>query len=112
MLLSFLIAFVAGPAVFFVLARRSRGRVALWSLGGMAAGLTLAASILMGRAAGQTAQIATLVMLWLAWIAAVTLLVQALRTRLPSLARVIYALGAMATTLPWFGFYLARMVAL
>ena len=112
MLLSFVIAFIAGPAAFFVLARQSRGRVAVWSLGLMAAGLTISALVLFERAAGQGAQIAALAMLWLAWIAAVTMVVQALRRRLPHMARVLNALGAMATTLPWFGFYFATMVAL
>ena len=112
MVLSFLIAFVAGPAAFFVLARQPRGRVALWTLSLMAAGLTVAALVVSRRADGTEAKIAGLVMLWLAWIAAVALCVQAARRRFAVYARVINALGAMATTLPWFGFYFATRIAL
>jgi len=53
------------------------------------------------------------VALWLAWIAVLALCVLAVRARVrsPLIVKWTGAIGAMATTLPWFGLYAAQMMS-
>jgi len=53
-----------------------------------------------------------IMMLWIGWVMVLTLCVLALRARLPDpvVSKAAFTLGAMATTLPWFGLYTAQMI--
>lgn len=114
---TYLVIFVAGPLAFWVLARRQADRGDFALLLAIATALSLLA-LTLPRWAGAAWQsweyfgAALVAMLWLAWIFSLAFSVQALRPRLPAgRARAwAFALGAMGTTLPWFGLQLAEMV--
>lgn len=110
---TFALVFVAGPVVFWLLARRAptRGNViALWLIATAAVGLAFAVRGFGMRVYGIPPGLLTLVALWLAWIAVLALCVLAVRVRLRDarLVRGAVVMGAMATTLPWFGLYAAQ----
>jgi len=116
MLFLFAVVFLAGPLVFWALARRapSRGNViGLWSIAAAAVGLAFAVRGLGLWAYGVPPELLALVALWLAWIAVLALCVLAVRARVgsPLVVRWTGAVGAMATTLPWFGLYAAQMMS-
>ena len=112
-ILLFVISFATGPAIFWVLARQQPSP-------GYFAGLWIAAVLLAGGAflvpsllgVTQTTGTALIVMLWLGWIMVITLCFIAVRARVEDrrTLRWAFALGAMATTLPWFGLYTAQMI--
>ena len=56
--------------------------------------------------------LASLVMMWIAWILVLVLVIRAVRQSFPSrrARRWSRALGAMPTTIPWFGFATAQMM--
>ncbi|SHM58798.1 hypothetical protein SAMN05443432_109150 [Roseovarius litoreus] len=116
--LTFLLIFGVGPALFIGLCRLSpdmRGVASLWVLAGGCTGLAFAVkSGAVTPGLGATAQaLVPLAALWLAWIAVLALCMLAIRARVQDAAtlRWAHAIGAMATTLPWFGLYTAQMVS-
>lgn len=117
LIMAYLASFAAGPAAFWVLARQRAEGFDFALLGLLAVVLTGFANAL-PRHAGETWRawayfdVVILVLLWLAWIVVLALCVQAVRRRLPegSAHRWAFAIGAMATTLPWFGLLLAQGV--
>ena len=116
--LTFTIVFVAGPAAFWVLSKQDATRrymIGLWvvTLALMAVAYGIGTH---GMALSITPfymGVAMLLSFWLAWIAMLALIMVAIRRRgvAPNVRRVTFAMAAMATTLPWFGLYAARMVA-
>ncbi len=115
--LIYLVSFVVGPAIFWVLARQRPSRGYFTLLCVIALALMVAANVVPKLAAieGDTSAYPALtkvLLLWLGWIVVVALCALALRERLPegTAHRWSFALGAMATTLPWFGLYAAQIV--
>ncbi|WP_371225026.1 hypothetical protein [Roseovarius sp. 2305UL8-3] len=113
----YLVSFVAGPVIFWGLARRCPSRGYFTLLCVIALTLMVAANVVPKLAAieGDTSAYPALtkvLMLWLGWIVVVALCFLALRERLPpgTAHRGAFAIGAMATTLPWFGLYAAQIV--
>ncbi|WP_135502269.1 hypothetical protein [Roseovarius aestuariivivens] len=114
---AFLLCFVAGPAIFWLTARlrSSRGRfAALWTLcvAMICAALLARYALVPAYPDSVLPGLAALGSLWLAWVLVLALAVLAVRARpLPfALHRTAFALGAVGTTLPWFGLYAADMV--
>ena len=112
---AFLVTFVAGPAAFWVLARQEPTRsrfLGLWAgtIGLVGLAVALRVWVLPGW---PVAGLPIVMALWLGWIAVLALAVLAVRTRgvSPRYNRFAFALGAVATTLPWFGLYAAQMMA-
>ena len=111
----FTLAFVIGPALFLALDRRParHGLVAL------AASVLVVVSFALRTDAGvrltsdPLATLLSVLFIWIAWVLLMVLVAQALRTRFPSrrAGRVVRAVGAMGTTVPWFGFAAAQMMA-
>lgn len=114
-LILFTMAFVIGPALFFVLDRFTRKH---WPLA-FAASVFVMLSFLLRSEANLTLQFdvtrtfLSVASIWIAWILIVTLVAGALRDTFPSAQarRLIRAGGAMGTTVPWFGFAAAQMMA-
>ena len=116
--LAFALVFVAGPATFWILSKQEATRryfMVLWvaTIGLMAGAYgigTYGISLSLGPC--HTGLI-VVVAFWLAWIAMLSLIMLAVKRQVasPAVRRVAFAIGAMATTLPWFGLYAARMVA-
>ncbi len=116
-LATFLLCFVVGPGIFWLVARRkaSRARFAVvWTLSILMIGAALILRQLVMPAFPDTpiAGLGVLLSLWLAWILVLAMTVLAIRARPFShtLHRTAFALGAVGTTLPWFGLYAAEMV--
>lgn len=115
---TYLLVFVAGPLLYWALVRQDPDA-------GYFAQLAALVIVLIGFAylvplgAGEAWQtweyfdVVILLVLWLAWIAVAAMCVLAVRRRIdkgPALRGAV-ALGAISTTLPWFGLHLAQMVA-
>ena len=118
LVLTFLLIFVAGPFAYWCLARHRASNGEFLLLVGVSLTLT-GLSFALPRWAGQAWQnweyfgAALVAFLWLGWVCIMALSVQAVRRKLP-VGRShawAFALGAMATTLPWFGLHLAEVVA-
>ena len=114
---AFLITFVAGPAAFWVLARQKPTRgyfVLLWLISVALVGVAFALryTLLPSMPDSPYAGLSVTMALWFGWIIVLALGVLAVRTRdIPTrYKRYAFALGAVATTLPWFGLYAAQMV--
>lgn len=114
-LVLFTMAFVLGPAIFLVLLQYDTGR---WPLA-LAAAVLMVLGFLMRS---QTRIVPTVDLMqmflsvsaiWLAWILVLVLVARALRLILPTPAagRWSRAICAMGTTIPWFGFATAQMMA-
>lgn len=115
LLAMFVVVFLAGPFVFWILARRAPSRAnvtGLWVIAAVALLLAFAVRWSGFWAYGVPPEVLALVGLWLAWIAVLALCVLAVRARVqsPLIVRWTGAVGAMATTLPWFGLYAAQMM--
>ncbi|MEO1139376.1 MAG: hypothetical protein AAFW87_07960 [Pseudomonadota bacterium] len=115
MVLLFVIGFVAGPLVFWVLAKQRPTRRYVLLLWGLSVALVLAAVTLrqLLLPGGPWAGLAIILILWLAWIAVLALVMLAVRSRnVPSTTkRIAQGVTAAATTVPWFGLFTAQMVA-
>ena len=113
--LLFIMAFVLGPALFFVL-ERVAGRH--WPLAFVASVLVLVSFLLRSGANltfefDVTRTFLSVVSIWVAWVIVMVLAAGALRRAFPShrARRLIHVAGAMGTTVPWFGFAAAQMMA-
>lgn len=116
--LTFLVIFAVGPALFMAFCRLApdlRAIAFLWLVAAACtAGAFAVTSGLVPLALGAAGQaLVPLAALWLAWIAVLALCMLAIRARVQDGAtlRWAHAIGAMATTLPWFGLYTAQMVS-
>lgn len=114
---AFLLCFVFGPGLFWLLARRKASRArfaAIWGLSVLLIGVALMLRhwVMPAYPDAALAGLGVLLSLWLAWILVLALAVLAIRARPFSfrLHRTAFALGAVGTTLPWFGLYAAQMV--
>ncbi len=116
-ILIFLISFVVGPALFWILAREQPHRrffVFMW-LSAIALIVTAVAAarwLVPAWAASPYPGLVVILALWLAWIVVLALCVQAvqLRARSDTISKGAFAVGAMSTTLPWFGLYIALLM--
>ncbi|MRU15406.1 hypothetical protein FDP25_08195 [Roseovarius sp. A21] len=118
MWLAFAMIFVAGPMAFWVLTRQPATRgylVALWAItfGLMALAFGLANYGISLAIEPRLIGLSVILSFWMAWITMLSLIMLAVRRRAdtPGVQRVAFVVGAMATTLPWFGLYAAKMVA-
>lgn len=96
--------------------RATRGYlVALWAItfGLMAFAFGLATYGMNLAAEPRFIVLSVILSFWMAWIAMLSLTMLAVRRKAnaPGVQRIAFVVGAMATTLPWFGLFAARMVA-
>ncbi|WP_299607601.1 hypothetical protein [uncultured Tateyamaria sp.] len=111
----FLMAFIAGPALFFALDRMVSRH---WPLALSAFILVLASFVLRSDARlvlsfEETGAVLSVIFIWLAWVLVMALVSRALKQGFPSVraGRLIRIACAMGTTVPWFGFAAAQMMA-
>ncbi|QFT91290.1 hypothetical protein FIU86_00420 [Roseovarius sp. THAF9] len=113
--LLFAIGFLAGPVIFWVLAKQTPTRAYVTALWAVSVALIFAAFALRqwGGELGAYGALAVVLLVWLAWITVLSLVMLAIRTRTlpPRTRRIAYGATAAATTLPWFGLYTAQMIA-
>jgi hypothetical protein len=110
----FVMAFVLGPALFLILVRID-GQ--WWPLM-LISVLMVAFSFYLRKQANLTvgpammSQFLSVMLIWLAWILVLVLVVGAVRRAFPSPAMNKWSrvIGAMGTTVPWFGFVTAQMM--
>lgn len=115
LVLVYLVSFAAGPTAFWLLARQ-RAEGFDFALMALLALVLMVLTITLPRYAGEAWRgwvyfdVVLLVLLWLAWIVVLALCVQGVRRHLSeeSAQRWAFAVGAMATTLPWFGLLIAQ----
>lgn len=116
--LTFFVVFVVGPILFWQLARPvpSRHRIAalmalalVLMIGAFAAGNWLVPMYTPNPLPG----LLTILISWLAWIVVLSYGAMALQYRVTSSGgrKAILVIGAIATTLPWFGLYAAQLMA-
>ena len=115
---TFFLIFVAGPLLFAAMSRQVPGKrsiALLWAVSGSMVALAwmLQSGSLPLPFSGTVIALFPLVALWLAWIAVLALCVLAVRARVDDLKtlRWVRTTAAMATTLPWFGLYAAKMMS-
>ncbi len=113
LILLFVMAFVLGPALFLAL-EQFDGRA--WPLALVASALAAVSfalrnevAVILGATPGTL--FVSLLLIWIAWVLVLVLVVRAARRTWPERRRVARALGAMGTTVPWFGFAAAQMMA-
>ncbi|MBY5933787.1 hypothetical protein KUV51_12320 [Tateyamaria omphalii] len=111
----FIMAFVIGPGLFFLLDRVA-GRH--WPLAFVASLFVLASFLLRSDAYltfpfDATRVFLSVTFIWLGWVLVMVLAARALREAFPTARgqRLVRAAGAMGTTVPWFGFAAAQMMA-
>lgn len=117
-IVTYLLVFMAGPLLYWALVRQDPDAGHFARLAALVIAL-IGVAYLVPLGAGEAWQtweyfgVVILLVLWLAWIAVAAMCVLAVRRRIdkgPALRGAV-ALGAIATTLPWFGLHLAQMVA-
>lgn len=114
-LILYIVVFVVGPALFLLLARSDGRSWPLAAIASVLVALSFAlrknASLLVAVDTGPL--LVSLFLIWVAWILVLVLVVRAVcRTYSGHGARRwAQALGAMGTTVPWFGFAAATMMA-
>ena len=113
--LLFVLGFLCGPAIFWVLAKQTPTRryvTTLWVCSVVLVALAFALRYV-PVAPPPYNGLAAILTMWLAWIVVLALVLLAIRARpLPiRTKRIAYGVIAAATTLPWFGLYTAQMVA-
>ncbi|WP_299047055.1 hypothetical protein [uncultured Tateyamaria sp.] len=111
----FTMAFVIGPALFFALDRVAERH---WPLAFAASVLVMISFLLrsganLTLAFDATRTFLSVASIWIAWVLVMVLAAGALRRAYPSIRarRLIRVAGAMGTTVPWFGFAAAQMMA-
>lgn len=118
LVVTFIVVFVGGPLLFWKLARR-RPEMTSFSVLMVLALALMALAFGVGRwlvpayATSPYPGLGAIAMIWLAWVVMLAFCVQAVGLRLRSAParKAAFAIGAMATTLPWFGLYFAQMMA-
>ncbi|WP_299366823.1 hypothetical protein [uncultured Tateyamaria sp.] len=115
LLILFTMAFVIGPALFLVLVAFDGRRWPLALVASVLVVLSLAlrneASLSLGVAPAPV--FLSILLIWLAWILVMVLVARALYAAqpTPTMRRWSRAICAMGTTVPWFGFATAQMMA-
>jgi len=116
--LAFAVVFVAGPTIFWVLSKQDATRryfIVLWlATVGLLAGAYGIGTYGMNLSLGPFhTGLIVVVAFWLSWIAMLSLIMLAVKRQVAStgVRRVAFVFCAIATTLPWFGLYAARMMA-
>lgn len=117
LVLTFFAVFVVGPILFWRLARPAPSRHRIAALMACAI-LLMVAAFAIGHwlvpmlTPSAYPGLAVIVASWLSWIVVLAYCALALQYRLKShtARKTIFALGAMATTLPWFGLYAAQIM--
>lgn len=118
LVLTYLATFTAGPLAFWVLARQDPDQGYFAQLALLAFTLLMFA-IVVPWGAGQAwltwvyFGVVIMTVLWVAWIVVLSMCVLAIRRRTGDgpAARWAFAIGALSTTLPWFGLNLAQWAA-
>jgi hypothetical protein len=112
----FAMAFIVGPVLFLRLLRSRPSKTQFFKLGGIGFGAT-AGSFAVRYSSQSTDEnavstIAVVGLIWLAWIAILAFVAQILRQQDPHSRRRRWTavIGAVATTIPWFGLASARMM--
>lgn len=113
----FFMVFVIGPILFWCLARPAPSRHRIAALMAFAI-LLMVAAFAIGHwlvpmlTPSPYPGLAVIVASWLSWIVVLAYCVLALQYRIKSNTgrKTTLALGAMATTLPWFGLYAAQIM--
>ncbi len=114
----YFVTFAAGPLAFWALARQKPNRSYFTQLAVLAVVL-LVIAVVLPRSVGEDwvtwvyFGVVLLTILWLAWIAVLAMCALAVRRRYGNgrAFRGAFAIGAVATTLPWFGLNLAQLMA-
>ncbi|MFL4469249.1 hypothetical protein ACERZ8_04945 [Tateyamaria armeniaca] len=114
LLVLFTMAFVLGPALFLALVRYDIRRLPL----ALIASVLVIASFVLRSEASLTLGIdpvpvfLSILSIWLAWILVLVVVTRAVRAAYPGAAarRWSRSIGAMGTTVPWFGFAAAQMM--
>ena len=114
LLVLFFMAFVLGPALFLALVRLDPGRGPL----ALVASLLVVARFVLRSEAGLTLAFdpvpvfLSVAAIWIAWVLVLVLVAHAVRAAdpTPGVRRWSRAVGAMGTTVPWFGFAAAQMM--
>lgn len=113
--LLFGLGFLAGPIIFWVLAKQTPTRRYVVTLWVTSVALIALAFVLRQWAADLAPYggLGVILLIWLAWIVVLALVLLAIRSRAlpPHTKRLAYGVTAAATTLPWFGLYTAQMIA-
>ena len=111
----FTMAFVLGPALFLAL-ERSEGR--RWPLALIASIMVLLSFIFRSEASltlsvDPTPVFLSVLLIWLAWVLVLVIVARAMYAAqpTPTMRRWSRAICAMGTTVPWFGFAAAQMMA-
>ena len=114
-LILFTMAFVLGPALFLVLLQYDGRR---WPLALLASVLVVMSFIFRSEAsltlgADRAPVFLSVLLLWLAWVLVMVVVARALQAANPTLTKRRWsrAICAMGTTVPWFGFATAQMMA-
>jgi drug/metabolite transporter (DMT)-like permease len=108
--------FVGGPLAYLWLLRRHPSKKQFVGLGCIVAGST-GMSFALRYLSGDWGQdplvtLAGIALIWVAWIAILAFMAQTFRQqdRRPAMRRWTTVIGALATTIPWFGLASARMM--
>ncbi len=116
--LTFFMVFVIGPILFWQLARPAPSRHRIAGLMALAIVMMIVAFaagtwLVPALAPSPYPGLLTIVASWLSWIVVMAYGAMALKYRITSnpARKGIMAIGAMATTLPWFGLYAAQLMA-
>lgn len=108
--------FIVGPATFLGLLRASPSKKNFVGLGCIVAGSTAMSFILRYLSGGWGQDVAITLfgigLIWLAWIAILAFVAQTFRQQdaRKTMRRWTAVIGALATTIPWFGLASARMM--
>ena len=112
----FALVFVLGPYVYLLFLRRAPSRKQFVGLACITFGATALSFVLryIADGWGQSTLItyAGIAAIWIAWIAILAFVTQMLRKNEPSnlVKRWTAVIGALATTIPWFGLASAQMM--
>lgn len=112
----FAIVFVGGPLAYLWLLRPRPSKKQFVGLGCIVAGST-GMSFILRYLSGYWGQdvwvtLASIGLIWIAWVAILAFVAQTFRQQnpRPAMRRWTTVIGALATTIPWFGLASARMM--
>ncbi|AXI48370.1 hypothetical protein C1J03_21665 [Sulfitobacter sp. SK012] len=113
----FLIIFIVGPVLFRQMTKPEPSRASFWILGlctGLCAlgGLAVRFGLPLAWGRDFTVTIAGIALIWIAWISVLSPGAQSLRRRDPGtlMRRWTGMIGAIGTTVPWFGLASASLM--
>jgi len=112
----FAFVFVVSPLAYVLLLRPRPSRKQFVGLGCIVAGTTAMSFVLRyfsdDWGQGILVTIAGIALIWTAWIAILVFVAQSFRQQYPrpAIRRWTTVIGALATTIPWFGLASARMM--